>query len=61
MPILGLIWTLILRWQIQKGESGQGSSAKNALLKWINSMINPKKATNFGSDWKDGRRDGEFL
>eukprot|EP00457_Paulinella_chromatophora_P003893 gb/GEZN01003902.1/.p1 GENE.gb/GEZN01003902.1/~~gb/GEZN01003902.1/.p1 ORF type:complete len:610 (+),score=90.82 gb/GEZN01003902.1/:189-1832(+) len=50
--ILGLIWTLILRYQIQKG--GGGGGAKNALLEWVNSKIAPKHITNFTGDWRDG-------
>eukprot|EP00808_Paulinella_micropora_P004358 g61065.t1 len=50
--ILGLIWTLILRYQINKG--GEAGSAKNALLEWVNSKIAPKHINNFTDDWRDG-------
>lgn len=50
--ILGLIWTLILRYQIQKGDGG--GSAKSALLDWVNKQIAPKKIKNFTDDWRDG-------
>ena len=34
--ILGFIWTLILRWQMNVGDEGEKSnSAKNDLLKWV--------------------------
>jgi len=51
--ILGLIWTLILRYQIQKcGDSG---SAKNELLEWVRSKIPEYNIQNFQKDWNDGR------
>jgi len=53
--ILGLIWTLILRYQIQKGKvEEKGNKARSELLEWVNSRINPKQATNFTSDWQNG-------
>ena len=36
--ILGLIWTLILRYEIKSGE-GDGKSAINELLEWVRSKI----------------------
>jgi len=52
--ILGLIWTLILRYQIQKGKADAMGSAKNELLKWLNSIgINVKDLTH---DWTDGKQ-----
>lgn len=36
--ILGLIWTIILRYQIQRGED-DGGSARSELLKWVRSKI----------------------
>jgi len=53
--ILGLLWTLILRYQIQKNkDESKKEGARNELLAWINARINPKVATNFSSDWKNG-------
>jgi filamin len=49
---LGLIWTLILRFQIERGE---GNSAKNALLEWVRSMIPEYDIKNFTSDWQSGK------
>jgi hypothetical protein len=51
---LGLIWTLILRYQIQKGNDNSG---KKELLEWVNKMIRPydKIITNFDKDWTDGQ------
>lgn len=37
--ILGLIWTLILRYQIQQGAGDD--SPKKALLEWVNNQIRP--------------------
>jgi hypothetical protein len=53
--VLGLIWTLILRYQIQKDkDDSKKEGARNELLAWINARIAPKKATNFTSDWQNG-------
>lgn len=50
--ILGLIWTLILRYQINKGGSGEGL---DDLLRWVQSKIPEKGVTGFtGKDWNDG-------
>jgi len=51
--ILGLIWTLILRYQIKKG--GNDASAKSELLKWVQSKIPEYNITGFQKDWNDGR------
>lgn len=50
--ILGFVWTLILRYHIQKG--GVSQSAKNDLLKWVQSKIPHKNVMNFTSSWQDG-------
>lgn len=50
--ILGFIWTLILRYHIQKG--GISTSAANDLLKWVQSKIPHKNVTNFTTSWQDG-------
>eukprot|EP00004_Rigifila_ramosa_P018140 TRINITY_DN4481_c0_g1_i1.p1 TRINITY_DN4481_c0_g1~~TRINITY_DN4481_c0_g1_i1.p1 ORF type:complete len:544 (+),score=140.23 TRINITY_DN4481_c0_g1_i1:212-1633(+) len=52
--ILGLIWTLILRYQINKGQEA-GGSAKNELLEWVRSKIPEYNITNFTTDWNDGK------
>jgi filamin len=54
--VLGLVWTLILRYQIQKGKHDEekGNKARSELLEWVNSRINPKRATNFTTDWQNG-------
>ncbi len=64
--ILGLIWALILRYQIA-GPSGDGpetkeskeakkkrKTAKKLLLNWVNSAIPNKQVANFNTDWNDG-------
>lgn len=51
--ILGVIWTLILRYQIQK--CGDGGSAKNELLEWVRKKIPEYNIQNFQKDWNDGR------
>jgi filamin len=53
--ILGLIWTLILRYQIQ--QAGDGDSPKKALLEWVNRQIAPYglQVGNFTEDWTSGR------
>ena len=44
--ILGLIWTIILRYQIQKA-SGAGGSAKNDLLEWVRKKIPECECVSF--------------
>ena len=51
--ILGLIWSLILKYQIKS--SGRGLSTKKAMMQWINVLIGMYKIENFGTDWNDGR------
>jgi filamin len=53
--ILGLIWTIILRYQIQKVAVGVGHSAKNDLLAWVRKQIPEYNITNFKENWQDGR------
>lgn len=50
--ILGLIWTLIRRFQIKS--TGRDLSTKDALLAWINTQIPDQKIKNFTTDWNDG-------
>lgn len=57
--ILGLIWTLILRYQINLGGE-ESNNAKDELLEWVRSKIGPKTSygydiQNFQKDWNDGR------
>jgi len=52
--ILGLIWTIILRYQIQK-MTGAGGSAKNDLLEWVRKKIPECNVNDFTSSWADGR------
>ena len=53
---LGLIWTLILRYEINKGNpDGDYNSAKNDLLEWVRSKIPEYDIKNFKGDWNDGR------
>jgi len=55
--VLGLIWTLILRYQIQMG--GDGASPKQELLDWVNRQIAPyehiPQAKNFTDSWQDAK------
>jgi filamin len=54
--ILGLIWTLILRYQINM--IGEGSP-KWELLQWVNKQVAPynvdKPVVNFTTNWSDGK------
>lgn len=52
--ILGLIWTIILRYQIQRGED-DGGSARSELLKWVRSKIPEYDIKNFDKDWRSGK------
>lgn len=49
--ILGLIWTIILRYHIEKGRK---ESAKAALLEWVRSKIPEYDVKNFTTSWADG-------
>lgn len=51
--ILGLIWTLILRFQIQRN----GFEGKAELLEWVRKQVAPygEKPNNFNLDWRNGR------
>lgn len=50
--ILGLIWTIILRYQIHIEE---GKSARSDLLKWVQQQIPEYNIKNFAHDWNDGK------
>jgi len=50
--ILGLIWTIILRYQLQIEQS---RSAKQDLLDWIRSKIPEYNINNFTRDWQSGK------
>eukprot|EP01119_Soliformovum_irregulare_P015542 TRINITY_DN437_c0_g1_i1.p1 TRINITY_DN437_c0_g1~~TRINITY_DN437_c0_g1_i1.p1 ORF type:complete len:1056 (-),score=389.88 TRINITY_DN437_c0_g1_i1:223-3369(-) len=49
--ILGLIWTIILRYQINITE---GKSARTELLNWVRKKIPERTINNFDHDWNDG-------
>ncbi|KNC55465.1 uncharacterized protein AMSG_11663 [Thecamonas trahens ATCC 50062] len=59
--ILGLVWTIILRFQISGDDDGGSSSAgaaKSALLSWVQAHIGhypDMELTNFTSSFQDGR------
>jgi glutaredoxin len=54
--LLGLIWTIILRYQIQGMNEGEGEGrAKSDLLEWIRKKIPEYNIQNFTKDWNDGR------
>jgi len=50
--ILGLVWTIILRYQIHIEE---GKSARSDLLKWVQQQIPEYNIKNFATDWNDGK------
>jgi len=52
--ILGLVWTLILRYQIQKGSAG---NSKLELMEWVNTAIAPYGVTtvDFTTSYSDAR------
>ncbi|XP_022095231.1 filamin-A-like [Acanthaster planci] len=50
--ILGLIWTLILKYQISLDSSSK--TPKQAMLEWINTVLPDRCITNFTTDWNDG-------
>ncbi len=50
--ILGIVWTVILRYQIQKIEHEGGEGSVNAeLLGWINKAIPAYKIKNFNAEY----------
>lgn len=51
--ILGMIWTIILRYQIQN--TGDGKTPKNDLLEWVRKKIPECDVKNFMDSWSDGR------
>eukprot|EP00051_Salpingoeca_urceolata_P026733 m.478373 g.478373 ORF g.478373 m.478373 type:complete len:285 (-) comp21132_c0_seq1:143-997(-) len=59
--ILGLIWTLILKYHIADGSDGKNAAqAKSELLDWIRGLIGPGTKygldiKNFTTDWEDGK------
>lgn len=63
--VLGMIWTLILRYHINAGKdlsggSGDTKSARSELMDWLRSRIGPDTMygcdlKNFKSDWADGK------
>nr|BAN41639.1 actin binding protein, putative [Entamoeba invadens] len=56
--ILGLLWVLILKYQIAANKM---DASTQALLDWVNSKIAPKKITNFKSDWNTGDTLNELI
>ena len=58
--ILGLVWTLILHYQISLGfKDNSGLTPKQALLKWLQEKLKNRPAgppKNLTSDWIDGLR-----
>jgi len=50
--ILGLIWMIILRFQIQVNE---GNSARQELLDWVRQRIPEYNINGFAGDWQSGR------
>ena len=51
--ILGLIWTLILHYQVRS--TGKGFSIKKAMLMRISAELPEYSIQNFTTDWNDGR------
>eukprot|EP01125_Pyxidicula_operculata_P005277 TRINITY_DN189_c0_g1_i1.p1 TRINITY_DN189_c0_g1~~TRINITY_DN189_c0_g1_i1.p1 ORF type:complete len:897 (-),score=291.77 TRINITY_DN189_c0_g1_i1:46-2736(-) len=54
--ILGLVWILILRFQISMSDEVEGST-KSALLDWCNKVLKPQgiEVKDFKGSWQDGR------
>lgn len=49
--LLGLVWCLILRYQIA---SRTRVPPKKLMLQWIQAILPDLKISNFSSDWIDG-------
>ena len=52
--ILGLVWTLISRYQIRS--KGRGLTTKQGIKEWLQTLIPEYPTDNFNTDWNDGRR-----
>ncbi|KAK6194796.1 hypothetical protein SNE40_000352 [Patella caerulea] len=50
--ILGLLWHLILRYQISSSKTK--APPKKLMMAWFTSVLPELKITNFSSDWSDG-------
>ena len=48
--ILGMVWRLILRYQIGRGKT----PPKKLMLAWINAVVPDYPISNFSTDWNDG-------
>eukprot|EP01088_Endostelium_zonatum_P016295 TRINITY_DN434_c0_g1_i1.p1 TRINITY_DN434_c0_g1~~TRINITY_DN434_c0_g1_i1.p1 ORF type:complete len:1505 (-),score=539.00 TRINITY_DN434_c0_g1_i1:68-4582(-) len=59
--VLGLVWMLILRYQIQKGNKDgkmkSAGAAKNELLEWVKNQVKPfgVECNNFNTSFQDGQ------
>jgi len=53
--ILGLMWTLILRYEVKGGGDGTDGDAISDLLEWVRSKIPEYDVKGFTKDWNDGR------
>ncbi|GAM23535.1 hypothetical protein SAMD00019534_067100 [Acytostelium subglobosum LB1] len=57
--ILGVTWTIILKYQVQPacGNDEDGMSPKSAMLQWVNDRVRQfeQNANNFTTSWNDGR------
>ena len=58
--ILGLIWKLILKYQISGG-TGEGDNKKKQtvppkklMLEWVKAVLPDQHITNFAKDWNNG-------
>ena len=51
--IMGLIWTLILKYQIKFKPTAK-ISAKKAMVVWLQAMVPAAKITNLSTDWQSG-------
>ena len=52
--ILGLIWRMILRFQIGAEDSGVKIAVKKVLLLWLKNVIPDQKITNLTKNWNSG-------
>jgi prefoldin subunit 5 len=55
--ILGLVWTLILHFQLSSGGEGSTAEVKKELLAWAQTAVEPYDLSvkNFSHDWSDGK------
>ena len=51
--LLGLLWSIIMKFEICVNEFEEGLSSREGLLQWVSARLEGRSVRNFSSDWKD--------